>query len=618
MSGTQRDPQADPAPLYRRLPHGPHGMDREDVARHQRARLYGGMIESIAQRGYSRTTVAHVIGLRGRLAAGLLRAVRQQGRVLPGDLRHRRRPLAQAGARGVELRARLGQPPARILQVLPRRHRGGTEGRPPRADRLARHRPQGARTAAPRRQRLRAPRGRGVQGLPRHGAAARDRLARDRRRCPPRRLQPHPRRPRLRAAHAHRRTARLGRGLPLARRHPPERDRAQDAARHPARARGLPGQRRQARAGARLGRAPHPRRRLRRTDRSPDRAVRGHLHRGLPQAVREQGRVLPHGRRRVRLRSAEGRRSDDRAHLLVGGRRPRRGQLLHRAHRLPPRPAADGVHRPLRSRPRHDRPHDQVDRPLHRHARRNRPRAAPRPRDRLRSHHRSGLGHHQRLFLGRAHALPALPVRPHLLRRARSLHRPQGRDRRDRAGPPRRRAPPQPAGRGTAGRAARGPAGGGLRGRDRRRRCEDGHRARDQDESWEGGGQGSRVPREDSRQDRQAPREDGRETRLEINGQDRQARGQNGRQARVEVDGQGGQASREDSGQIGAQARGQTGGEQSLAAIDESARQARGEGRRAGRAAGAPAQAPRVAILRQSLRRTSRSARARRSRPRLR
>ncbi len=51
--------------MYRRLPHGPHGLDREDVARHQRARLYGGMIESIAQRGYHRTTVAHVIGLAG-------------------------------------------------------------------------------------------------------------------------------------------------------------------------------------------------------------------------------------------------------------------------------------------------------------------------------------------------------------------------------------------------------------------------------------------------------------------------------------------------------------------------------------------------------------------------
>jgi AcrR family transcriptional regulator len=51
--------------MYRRLPHGPHGMDREDVARHQRARLYGGMIESIAERGYRSTTVAHVIGLAG-------------------------------------------------------------------------------------------------------------------------------------------------------------------------------------------------------------------------------------------------------------------------------------------------------------------------------------------------------------------------------------------------------------------------------------------------------------------------------------------------------------------------------------------------------------------------
>jgi AcrR family transcriptional regulator len=40
-------------------------MAREDVARHQRARLYGGMIESISQRGYGRTTVAHVIALAG-------------------------------------------------------------------------------------------------------------------------------------------------------------------------------------------------------------------------------------------------------------------------------------------------------------------------------------------------------------------------------------------------------------------------------------------------------------------------------------------------------------------------------------------------------------------------
>src|ERR1700677_4623973 len=53
------------APLYRRLPHGPSGMDREEVARNQRARLYGAMIEAIAQRGYQATTVADVIALAG-------------------------------------------------------------------------------------------------------------------------------------------------------------------------------------------------------------------------------------------------------------------------------------------------------------------------------------------------------------------------------------------------------------------------------------------------------------------------------------------------------------------------------------------------------------------------
>lgn len=52
-------------PLYKRLPHGPHGMDREAVARHQRARIFGGMVESVYQRGYAATSVAHVIALAG-------------------------------------------------------------------------------------------------------------------------------------------------------------------------------------------------------------------------------------------------------------------------------------------------------------------------------------------------------------------------------------------------------------------------------------------------------------------------------------------------------------------------------------------------------------------------
>jgi AcrR family transcriptional regulator len=53
------------APLYRRLPYGPKRIRREEVARIQRARLYGAMIESVHQRGYRATTVAHVIALAG-------------------------------------------------------------------------------------------------------------------------------------------------------------------------------------------------------------------------------------------------------------------------------------------------------------------------------------------------------------------------------------------------------------------------------------------------------------------------------------------------------------------------------------------------------------------------
>jgi AcrR family transcriptional regulator len=61
MSGTEREP----VPLYQRLPHGPNGMARDDVARNQRTRMYGGMIEAVSARGYPRTTVADVIALAG-------------------------------------------------------------------------------------------------------------------------------------------------------------------------------------------------------------------------------------------------------------------------------------------------------------------------------------------------------------------------------------------------------------------------------------------------------------------------------------------------------------------------------------------------------------------------
>ena len=53
------------SPLYQRLPHGPSGMGRSEVERNQRSRIFGAMIESIARKGYERTTVANVIALAG-------------------------------------------------------------------------------------------------------------------------------------------------------------------------------------------------------------------------------------------------------------------------------------------------------------------------------------------------------------------------------------------------------------------------------------------------------------------------------------------------------------------------------------------------------------------------
>ena len=395
--------------MYRRLPHGPHGLDREDVARHQRARLYGAMIESIAQRGYAPHHRRARDRSGRRLAAGLLRAVRQQGRVLPGDLRHRRRALAQARARGVgsergwanRLHAScksflddiVAEPKGARLVLIDslgigskareRLHLAGNA-----YERLV----AAAFRVSPDTAPLPAIASRAIVGGVRHVVFNRIREE-----------------PRLRAAHAHRRTARLGRGLPLARHDAAERDRAQAATRDPAGAGGLPGERRQARAGARLGRPSDPRRRLRRTDRPPDRAVRGHLHRGLPQAVRDKEECFLTV---VDEFASEALQAVEAAISPIASWAdavPDRGQRLHRAHRLASRAAADGVRRPLRSRPRHDRPHDQVDRPLHRHARRQRPRGAPRSRDRLRGDHRSGLGHHQRLLLAeRMRYLPCL------------------------------------------------------------------------------------------------------------------------------------------------------------------------------------------------------------------
>ncbi len=53
------------APMYKRLPHGPHRLERNEVVLHQRARIHGAMVEAIAHNGYEATSVTQVIGLAG-------------------------------------------------------------------------------------------------------------------------------------------------------------------------------------------------------------------------------------------------------------------------------------------------------------------------------------------------------------------------------------------------------------------------------------------------------------------------------------------------------------------------------------------------------------------------
>src|SRR6476646_6999307 len=54
-----------PSPLYRKLRPGPNGPGPEMVARHQRARLYGAMVEMVVARGYAATSIKGVCALAG-------------------------------------------------------------------------------------------------------------------------------------------------------------------------------------------------------------------------------------------------------------------------------------------------------------------------------------------------------------------------------------------------------------------------------------------------------------------------------------------------------------------------------------------------------------------------
>ena len=57
--------QTGPAPIFERLPHGPHRLGAEQVVRNQRARMHGAMVEAVATSGYERTSVKQVVALAG-------------------------------------------------------------------------------------------------------------------------------------------------------------------------------------------------------------------------------------------------------------------------------------------------------------------------------------------------------------------------------------------------------------------------------------------------------------------------------------------------------------------------------------------------------------------------
>jgi AcrR family transcriptional regulator len=64
-NGSARGSSGRVAPLYKRLPHGPHRLERGEVIHNQRARIHGAMVEAVAHGGYEGTSVKQVIGLAG-------------------------------------------------------------------------------------------------------------------------------------------------------------------------------------------------------------------------------------------------------------------------------------------------------------------------------------------------------------------------------------------------------------------------------------------------------------------------------------------------------------------------------------------------------------------------
>ncbi len=116
------------APLYQRLPRGPHRLGQAEVARHQRLRMHGAMVEAVAVSGYPQTSVKQIIGLAGvsrrafyeqfankeqcfvatfdLLAARGAQRIADAYRTAPGGVRERLQAGYEALATGVEANAK--------------------------------------------------------------------------------------------------------------------------------------------------------------------------------------------------------------------------------------------------------------------------------------------------------------------------------------------------------------------------------------------------------------------------------------------------------------------------------------------------------------------------------
>jgi AcrR family transcriptional regulator len=64
-AGADAAPPETLAPLYERLPRGPHQLSADVVAENQRRRMHGAMVEAVAANGYGRTSVKQVVTLAG-------------------------------------------------------------------------------------------------------------------------------------------------------------------------------------------------------------------------------------------------------------------------------------------------------------------------------------------------------------------------------------------------------------------------------------------------------------------------------------------------------------------------------------------------------------------------